>query len=195
MNYMAILRNRTPESLIGANTPEVKEFTLRTGINGNVDTINFMIKVARERSRHPAIRQLALRIIESFKVQSNDYINEALAIGQWVKQKTRYCRDINGVETLHDPLTMIDMIKRGEAHLDCDDQALLTATLLLSIGHQPYFRVIRYSNKYSGWQHIYTVVYEKNHNTKKQRIVLDTILKRRPLGYENRHVSGKEFKV
>lgn len=191
---MAIYQ-RTPESQIGSNTPETKEYKLGNGLKGNLDTVQFMIKVARERSRHPLVRELALRILECYKVESNDYINEALAIGDWVKKKTRYCRDINGVETIHDPITMIDMIKRGQAHFDCDDQSLLTATLLLSIGHQPYFRVIRYSNQFSGYQHIYTVVYEKNHNTRKKRIVLDTILKRKPLGYENRHVAGREFKV
>lgn len=190
---MAILR-RTPEELIGSNTPETEHYNFPNGLAGNIETVKFMSKVARQRSRHPLIRELALRILESYKVQSNDYINEALAIGKWVQTKTRYVRDIQGVETIHDPLTMIDMIKRGQGHFDCDDQSLLTATLLLSIGHQPYFRIVKY-RPVNGFQHIYTVVYEKNHNTQKKRIVLDTILKRKPIGTEVKHIEGKEFKI
>jgi hypothetical protein len=191
---MAILR-KSPEHLIGSNIPEVKNIKLSNGVAGNMDAIEFMSNLAIERSKHPVVRSLALRIIEQYNVGSNDYINEALALGDWVKKKTHYRRDITGVETIHDPLTMIDMIKRNQAHLDCDDQATLLVSLLLSIGHQPFFRVVRYKPSSKSYNHIYVVVYEKNHNTKRQRVVLDPILKRKPIGFEVKHASGKEIKV
>lgn len=180
---------------LGENTGKTKNSKLGFGVQGNLDTIEVMKKVARKRATHPKVRELALRILESHGVQSQNYIDEALAIGRYVKAKVRYVRDINGVEQLHDPLTLIDQIQKGMAHGDCDDMSLLIATLLLSIGHQPYFRIVRYKAGVGSFQHIYIVVYENNWHEKKKRIVLDAILKREPIGTEVKHISGREIKV
>jgi hypothetical protein len=184
-----------PEWLLG-NIPQVKTTQVGNGIRGNMDTVEIMKRVARERSRHPLVRELALKILQVSQVPSQDYRTEALAIGDYVKRKVRYVRDIEGVETLHDPLTMIDQIRRGESQGDCDDMSLLIAALLLSIGHRPVFRIVKYTSKAPGFQHIYVVDYERNHNEKnKSRIVLDAILKRKPIGSEVPHVEGKEIAV
>jgi hypothetical protein len=186
---------RVPPELALGNSPDVQNKTLGNGIKGNYDTVKILIKVARERAAHPKIRELALRILEFYKVKSQDYINEALAIGLFVQKKLRYVRDIHGVETVHDPLMLIDQITRGEAQADCDDHALLIAALLLSIGHQPYFAIVKYQNPSAGFNHIYVVVYERNHNTRKKRIVLDGIVKRKPIGFEVPHVYIEEIKA
>ena len=185
-----------PEWTLGENLPDVVDFKLSDGAKGNLETIEFMRKKARDRSRHPIVRQLALKILLSHNVPSQDYLAESLAIGRYVKQKVRYVRDINRVETLIDPLTLIDQITRGEAQADCDDVAMLIATLLLSIGHQPYFRIVKYKKDVPNFQHVYVVDYEKNHADKvKTRIVLDGILKYRMMGNEIFHLQGNEIKV
>lgn len=194
MTYMPIFKIQ-PEMSLGENTGKTKNSKLGFGVQGNLDTIEVMKKVARTRARHPKVRELALRILESHGVKSQDYYDEALAIGRYVKAKVRYVRDINGVEQLHDPLTLIDQIQKGMAHGDCDDMSLLIATLLLSIGHQPYFRIVRYKQGLGSFQHIYVVVYEGNWHQKKKRLVLDAILKREKIGTEVKHVSGKEIRV
>ena len=183
--------------LLGKNKTEVKNGDVGSGVIGNYNTIEIMKRVARERSRSPLVRELALRILEGAGVKSQDYINEARAIGAFVQKKVRYVRDIEGVETLHDPVTLIDQIKRNQAQGDCDDMALLIATLLLSIGHQPFFAIVKYhKNPNGGFNHIYTVVYEKNWGSPlKKRIVLDAILKRVPIGTEVRYVTKEEIKV
>jgi hypothetical protein len=177
------------------NTPSTHERELPSGIQGNLETIKQMTSVARVRSRHPQVRELALRILEHYYVPSQDYLKEAFAIGDYVKQNMRYVRDINGVETLHDPLMLIDQLKRKQAQGDCDDMSLFIASLLLSIGHQPFFRAVRYYDGAGPFQHIYVVVYENDWKTKKQRLVLDAILKRSKIGTEVPHKSGKEYKV
>jgi hypothetical protein len=154
-----------------------------------------MKRVARQRSSHPLVRQLALNILRSHKIASQNHADEALAIGRYVKEKVRYVKDIDSIEQLHDPLTMIDQIQRGVAMGDCDDMSLLIATLLLSIGIKPYFRIVRYRAGKGPFQHIYVVTYEKNWGKPRSRIVLDAILKRQQMGYEVRHASGKEIKV
>jgi hypothetical protein len=154
-----------------------------------------MSTIAKNRSRHPLLRELALRILESANVASQNYVDEALAIGRFVQKKVRYVRDIRGVETLIDPLTLIDQLRRGQAQGDCDDMSLLIASLLLAIGHQPYFRIVKYRPEVHGFSHIYVVDYDRNHGGKRTRVVLDAIMKRNPIGYEVPHSSGREIKV
>ncbi len=177
------------------NTPQVSESSLPNGTAGSFATVDFLKKVARVRSRHPLVRELALRILESYGVKSQDYYNEARAIGDYVLKNVRYVRDINGVETVHDPITLIDQLRRGHAQGDCDDMSLLVATLLLSIGHQPFYRIVKYYDGMGPYQHIYVVVYEQNWREPKKRLVLDAILKRSPIGKEVPHKQGKEIKI
>ncbi len=154
-----------------------------------------MRRVAHARKSHPLVRQLALNILEWHKVPSQDYVEEAKAIGKYVKDKVRYVRDIAGMEQLHDPITMIDQIQRGVAQGDCDDVSLLIATLLLSVGHRPVFRVVKYKKENPTFNHIYVVSYEKNWGGKPQRVVLDAILKRSPIGTEVKHVDAKDIRL
>lgn len=184
----------SPEMLLGENTPEVVNTRVANGPAGNYDTVEIMRGVARERSRHPLVRELALHILRMAGVPSQNYLDESRAIGQFVQKKVRYVRDIKGVETLHDPLTLIDQLRRGEAQGDCDDMSLLIATLLLSIGHSPKFRIVKYRANSQGFAHIYVVDYDRNHGErKKRRIVLDAIMKRKPIGFEIRHAVGEEI--
>lgn len=62
-------------------------------------------------------------------LQQKDFAGEARRLLAFVRDDIRYVRDISGVETLHDPVTLL---KIGAG--DCDDKAILLASLLLSIG-------------------------------------------------------------
>lgn len=154
-----------------------------------------MRKVARQRSTDPRIRQLALKILQESRIKSHDFIDEAMALGEFVKENIRYVRDPNGVEQLHDPIYLINEIVKGTAHGDCDDQALLLASLLLSIGAQPYFAIVRYKDSSGPFNHIYTVVYDTNWMGKKRRLALDTIIKDRGMGFEVPFKSKREIPV
>jgi len=184
----------TPELML-EGLPEISKTGLPSGIFGNLKTIDVMKKVARERAGHPLVQTLARAILLSYNVDSQNYADEALAIGDYVKNKVRYVRDPDGIEQLSDPITMIDQIKRGTAMGDCDDMALLIGTLLLSVGGVPYFRAIRYKGDSGPFNHIYVVTYDKNWGGKEKRIVLDAILKRSPIGTEVPHSSGNEYRV
>ncbi len=90
---------------------------------------------------------------------------------------------------------MVKMIQEDKAQGDCDDMALLTATLLLAVGHQPLFRAVRYEQPMGNYNHIYTIVYDRNLRGPKQRVVLDCILKDQEIGSEIRHVNGEDYAV
>jgi len=184
-----------PEWTIGENLPDTTEQNVGNGAVANLNTVEIMKKVARSRSRHPVVRSLAQQILTYYNITDHHYLDEAQAITQYVKNKVRYIRDIRGVETLTDPLTLIDQIKRGTAQGDCDDISLLIATLLLSIGHLPFFRIVKYRGRTGSYNHIYVVVYEKNPGMKKPiRLVLDGIMKNKPIGWEVPHKFGQEIK-
>jgi hypothetical protein len=151
--------------------------------------------IARSRSAHPLVRQLALKVLAGAQIQSHDFLDEAKALADFVQENVRYVRDPNGVEQLHDPVYMIGEISKGTAQGDCDDQALLLAALLLAIGAQPFFAIVRYNGSNGAYNHIYTVVYDKNWMGKRQRLVLDTIIKDRGIGFEVPYKSIREIPV
>jgi hypothetical protein len=161
-----------------------------------METVRVMREVAHARSSHPLVRGLALKILQFYGIKSHDFVNEARAIGDYVRSKVRYVRDCKSVEQLHDPITMIDQIQQGSAQGDCDDMSLLIAAMLLSIGHQPFFRVIEYRRGSGSFNHIYVVDYDKRGpGRKRERVVLDAIVKHQPIGFEVRHDYGKEIAV
>jgi len=173
--------------------PQNSVIKLPNGEKGNLLTVEFMKKVARDRSKSPIVRQLACNILKQYRVPSMHYAQEALAIGDWVKKNFRYVRDTRGVETLQDPLMMIDQIQRGNGQGDCDDHALLIATLLLSVGHAPRFRIVKYNRFAPSFAHIYVVSYERDKKSPVKRIALDAILKTKPTGFEVPHQVGQEI--
>lgn len=155
-----------------------------------------MRQEARRHSKNPMVRALALKILEQEKVKSHDFLSEAKAIAEFVRDNVRYVRDIEGVEQLHNPLYMIKQVSAGTAQGDCDDMSLLLATLLLSVGHSPYFAIVRYRDVAGPFNHIYVTEYEKNWGPKKKkRLVMDTIMKDREIGFEVPYKSGKEIMV
>lgn len=183
-----------PEWLLG-DAPQIKDYVVSSGSKGNLQTVALMSKLAHARKAHPRVRTLALNILNEFGINSMNYIDEAKAIGTYVQRKLIYVRDADGVEQVHDPLTLIDQLERGVARADCDDMALLVATLLLSIGHRPMFRMVRYTSNFGPFNHIYVVDYTRNYNSSKQRLPIDAIIKDKLIGFEVPHKSGKEIEV
>jgi len=195
---MIIYEKKAPLRNLG-KLPDAKNTSVGDGEVGNVDTIKIMTKMAREGSRHPLVRRLATNILNHDKIPSHSYREEARAIGQFVQKNVRYVKDIAGVETIHSPDMMIrQMADVGYFAADCDDMALLIASMLLSIGMVPRFRAVRFRTTSGGYNHIYVVVYESNitdtmNPGPTQRLVLDAIVKDRPIGFEIPHASGEEF--
>lgn len=168
---------------------------LPDGKAGNLETLDKMRWVAHERKGHPLVRRLALAILESKNIPSHNHLDEAALIGTFVQKKVRYVKDAYGIEQLHDPVMMIEQIIEGRATGDCDDMTLLCATLLMSIGIVPKFRCVRYKTMMGNFNHIYLVVYEKNGAGPKRRLVIDCIVKDKPIGFEVPHASGTEFNI
>lgn len=156
------------------------------GEQGNLATVSIMAKLARQKSTNLLVRQLAIKILNDADTKSHNHLDEAIAIGEWVKNNVRYMKDPHGTELLQDPILMIEKCEKGECRGDCDDMSLLTATLLVSIGIQPFFKIVRWTKKDGNYNHIYVVVREGNFKEPKREFVIDPILKDKPIGYENK---------
>lgn len=175
--------------------PKISERVIGDDVGGNIDTINMMKKVARLRSGDPLLRKLALNILQQYGVPSHHFLEEARAIGDYVKRKVRYVRDPEYIEYLQDPIDMVKQMQNGTAQGDCDDMSLLVATLLLAVGAQPVFRAVRYDQPLGNYNHIYVVVHDKNPHGPSERLVVDCILKDRPIGSEVEHVNGDDYPI
>ncbi len=94
-----------------------------------------MVALARQARRDPGIRYLSAGLV--FNVAPKDYRAEVDTIFQYVQSNIRYTQDINGVETIQYPENTLEF-----GYGDCDDMALLLASMLESIGHPTRFAAV-----------------------------------------------------
>jgi transglutaminase-like putative cysteine protease len=115
--------------------PDNQQFELRGiagGVAGTRQTLAIMAELAGQYKADPYIRYTAENIIAG--VPGKDWTGEASAIQAWVRDSIRYTQDVNGIETLKTPDVTLQTMQG-----DCDDKALLAASLLESIGHPARF--------------------------------------------------------
>lgn len=144
-----------------------------------------MIKIVKNEARNPEIREFALSLVARCK--EKDEKCEIFSIANFIQSHMRYIRDIRGVETISTPSYHINKIKKyGFSQGDCDDFALLTATLLFSIGYKVSFITTAEKSKY--YEHIFCKVYDSNNNF----YYLDLTRKNLPVGTTKRFV--KKYK-
>lgn len=125
-------------------------YTICAGIAGIFQTIRVMRALVRAYRVDPAIRSAAISIV--FLTPEKMQHSEVTAIFEWVRDHIRYVRDIAGVETIVTPDKTL-LCKIG----DCDDQTVLLASLLESIGYETRFVVAGYATA-DALEHVYLQV-------------------------------------
>ena len=93
------------------------------------------------RSPDMVVRNRALSIVQG--LPSKDFNAELFTLWRWVDTEIRFVRDIHGIETLQTPEKTLEL---GAG--DCDDHAILTASLALAIGFPVRFRAVGFE---PGW--------------------------------------------
>ena len=111
-----------------------------TGPAGIGATLERMAAIVREYRRNPLIRQLAVEIRQAMKVPGKDYLGEVKAVHRFVRDVITYVRDVRNVETLQTPVRTL-----ANRAGDCDDQAMLLASLLEALGHRTRFVAMGFS--------------------------------------------------
>ncbi len=103
-------------------------------------TLREMVKLVNDGKRNIHNREIALSIVKNLPPKC--WVCEAKAIQQYIFNTVRYVRDIDGIETVATPEKTIEF---GQG--DCDDMAVLAATLLQTIGHPVRFIAVGFSGK------------------------------------------------
>jgi transglutaminase-like putative cysteine protease len=111
---------------------------LSPGVQGIRDTLGLMVGLCKEGRRNYTLRKLASQIVGDLPGKA--YRAEARAMQEYVRDHIRYVRDIRDVETVSTPEMTLDAMCG-----DCDDKALLVATLLECIGHPCRFVAVGYT--------------------------------------------------
>lgn len=142
-----------------------------SGSEGVRRTLQWMHVLTMQGKVSPVIRQRAATLVNGFR--SRDWLAEVSAIHAWVKDKIRYVRDISGVETLQ---TAEYTLANGFG--DCDDQSVLLASLLESIGQHTRFVAVSFSPGL--FSHVYVQV---RHGNIGPWLGAETIINK-PLGWD-----------
>ncbi len=167
------------------------KFKLSGGFSSGIETANFIAKLANLYKKNKLIRGLTVDIVSP--VRSHDFLEEIKRVFCWVKNYIRYVRDIVGVETVQIPLVTLPpkYSDIGIGAGDCDDQVLLLASMLLSIGVRNIStRIVTYKSTDKEYKHIYLIV---EHNGVVYS--LDPIAKDKPFGYEVAYYSKQDIKI
>jgi hypothetical protein len=109
-------------------------YSLSDGQRGTWQTIDAMVKLCHEAVLDEQVRQAALAICAP--VAGHDFDGEVRRLYEWVRDNVTFRRDPLNVERVQTPINTLNF-KTG----DCDDQALLLAALLSSLGHPCQFIV------------------------------------------------------
>lgn len=144
--------------------------TIPDGLAGTRATVANMRTLVKAGTENPEIRRLATEIVK--EVPEKNRAAEAAALLDYVKTAVRYTRDPVELELLTPPEKLIQV-----GHGDCDDMAILLASLLRAIGIKSRFALI--STRRSGpYQHIFVEA-----QTSRGWMALDPTVKEKPPGW------------
>jgi transglutaminase-like putative cysteine protease len=108
-----------------------------------------MSKLVKHFKKNIEIRSLALSLVSEVTGRKN-WTGQIKAIHAFVRDNIQYVRDVKGVETLATPIKTLEF-RAG----DCDDQAVLLASLLESIGHSTRFVAMKLKT-FGPYVHVFT---------------------------------------
>lgn len=111
---------------------------LDDGFRGTMQTIATMRQLVTRYRVNPAIRQAAVSVL--FLTPEREGFSRPVALYEWVRDHVRYVPDVLDVETITTPDKVLHTLVG-----DCDDQALLLATLYESVGYPTRFVVTGYT--------------------------------------------------
>ena len=117
------------------NAPTSTLVDLPSGLAGVRSTLHYMVGLVRQYRTDLNVRTLAIELTRD--CPEKDARAEVTALQRFCRDKIKYMRDIDEVETLQTP---VQTLKLGVG--DCDDKATLLGALLGSIGYPSRFCAI-----------------------------------------------------
>ena len=96
-----------------------------------LDKVDKIVKMVKKHRYDPRVRYIAAMILNRYKVPERDYIKEIYTLYSWVKRNIRYVGDAIGRDKFQTPIETMKF-RAG----DCEDQVILLASMLESIGYK-----------------------------------------------------------
>jgi hypothetical protein len=109
-----------------------------SGRAGVVETLKVMSRLVRDGKKNLTIRLAAVSLLR--ECNQKNYSCEVKILHGFVRDFIRYVQDIRDVETIATPEKTLEF-----AAGDCDDKAVLLASMLESIGHPTRFVAIGFA--------------------------------------------------
>lgn len=133
--------------MIGYQPDHVVLASLPSGEAGVDATLRHMARFVKDGKKDHQLRVLALGIVKG--LAQKDYYGEATLLHRFVRDRIRYVKDVDGIETLQTPQATL-----GLGQGDCDDKAVLLATLLQMLGHPVRFVAVAVGDN-PNFSHVY----------------------------------------
>lgn len=152
------------------------------GDRGTKATLDRMRKLVIESIKDPKhgafLRGLAIKITLDAGCKTKQYMCEAKALADWVRDNVKWIRDTRGFETLQYPYRTLAF---GAG--DCDDLSILLAALAISIGIPTQFRAIAANPmRKDQYSHVYVIM---DPNQSGKWIAADPTVKTAAFGWES----------
>jgi transglutaminase-like putative cysteine protease len=125
------------------------------GMAAAYHTLRMMRRLVTDAKTDPRVIQSATNII--FNTPEKDDLAEASALFDYVRDYIRYTKDVNGVEVISPPWTVLQRMVG-----DCDDKATLLAALFEVAGLPTRFVIAGYTVP-GLFEHVYLQVYILGH--------------------------------
>lgn len=160
---------------------------------GTPQTLQLMKQYALgpEGEQNFRVRQWTEAIVRD--VAPKDYLSEILALHGWAKSPViRYTNDALHVEQVKSPARMLTEIeKTGKCLCDCDEVALLLATMGLVLGREAEFVTVGFSSA-DVYTHVFTRLMEPRSH---EWILVDTVAGTRDAEMANKVLVYKFYPV
>jgi transglutaminase-like putative cysteine protease len=127
---------------------------MRDGAAGVFQTASMMRQLINAYKTDLEIRTTAANVV--FLTPEKDDLSEIEAVFNYVRDHIRYLKDVNQVETLTTPDRTLQL-----GYGDCDDQVVLLASLLESIGYPTRLVIAGYTDP-GIYEHVYMQVCGQN---------------------------------
>jgi hypothetical protein len=129
----------------------VQKLSIGFGDFASTKTMKIMKDIIIKSSENPYIRNWAESIVVSCP---NDNMARAATLYNFLRSRTRYCRDMEKIEFIKTPPVSLQLLEVGGTPLlDCDDYTVLSLSLLSTLGYITKIRAVAYSSK--RFEHVY----------------------------------------
>jgi len=109
-------------------------------------TLAIMSQEVKKGKVNPLVRAKAAQLVQD--LPQKDFTSEIRNIFDFVQNNIRYTRDIHGVETVHGAAQVLQ-----QEYGDCDDKAVLLASMLAAIGHPTRFVAVGFKPEH--YSHVF----------------------------------------